>query len=118
MSCQTTAFGKDLISLPKLLELVLFPFLRIARKFNEDTANGLPDTEAVKAQRRLRDAMLVGWTEGLINFLDGDITVEGVPGKAPVVASLTSASQQAEIEKALLDIGIFKVSIEKRHLYL
>lgn len=109
LSCQTAAFGKGAISLPKLLELVVCPFLKAAKKINEDPSEG-PKTGPKKTQHELRNAMLDGWGEGLQSLLDGGLLVNPEVEGPLVSVSLTTAKQQAEIQRALLDTGFFKVT--------
>lgn len=108
MNSLTAAFGKDLISLPKLLEMVVIPFLKVAMKINASPSE-VQQADAVMAQFDLRNVLLEGWKEGLITLVDGGMMVNGDVEGPLVFASLTSSNKRAEVLRALLDTGFFKV---------
>lgn len=113
--CQTAAFAKDLISLPKLLELVVIPFLKVAEHINASGILEAPEDDDVKIQHDMRVVMLDSWREGLQTLLDGGMMIEG--DVSLVFVPLTSSRQQAEITRALLDTGFFKVIFAKSNAF-
>lgn len=107
MSAHAQAYGKGLISLQRLLDVLVFPFFRVAETVNlmPPVSEG-PQSDEVEKLRDCRSLLMSDWAHMMRRALVGSLVV--VDGVQRLILDVPN-SKRPEMMRGFERAGIFKV---------
>lgn len=116
VSAHAQAFGKDLITLQRLLDISVIPFFRVAETVNlmPPVSHGPQYGDYEKSLRNLRSQVMSDWAGCLRSSLTGSVVMVG--GVERHVLEMPH-SKRAEMMRGFSRAGIFKVVDPLDHLH-